>query len=95
MFLPGRGRPKYRVKQAGPANHPARCFTHVFRFDNLVCAPRLEPRVSDIRGSRLFKRICGHMRAERNRVVSLDAIQSGSPPGAVNAGNAVNARPIC
>ena len=32
-----------------------------------------------VRGSRLFKELCGYTRPEKNSARSLDAIQSGSP----------------
>jgi hypothetical protein len=64
-FFPVRGRPGYRVKQAAPANYPARCFVsrsvRIIRF-----ASRDKPRVWTVRGSRLLKKICGHIRAEKN-----------------------------
>jgi hypothetical protein len=64
-FFPVRGRPSYRVKQAAPANCTARCF--VSRSVRIIhFAPRDKPCVGTVRGSRLLKKICGHIRAEKN-----------------------------
>jgi hypothetical protein len=53
IFFPVRGRPRYRVKQAAPANRPARCF--VSRSVRVIhFAPRDKPRVWNVRGSRLL-----------------------------------------
>jgi hypothetical protein len=57
-FFPVRGRPRYRVKQAAPANCPARCFVS-WSVKIVHLAPRDEPRVWAIPGSRLFNTIRG------------------------------------
>jgi hypothetical protein len=68
-FFPARGRPIVRVKQAAPANGPARCFvTGAVR--TIHFAPRDKPGVSAVRGSRLLNKIRGHIRAEKNKAMS-------------------------
>jgi hypothetical protein len=64
-FFPGRGSPRSRIKQAAPANCPARCFVSQSVRINPF-APRDKPRLWTVRGSRLLRKICGHIRAEKN-----------------------------
>jgi hypothetical protein len=64
-FFPVRGRPRYRVKQAAPAKCPARCFaSRSVRLVHFAAKDKL--RVWTVRGSRLLKETCGHIRAEKN-----------------------------
>jgi hypothetical protein len=58
---PARGRPRYRVKPAAPANGPAR---------PIHFAPRDKPGVSAVRRSRRLNKIRGHIRAEKNNAMS-------------------------
>jgi hypothetical protein len=68
-FFPARGRPRYRIKRAAPASCPARCF--VSRSVQIIhFAPSDKPRVWNVRGSLLLKRICGQIRAEKNSAKS-------------------------
>ena len=68
-FFPVRGRPKYCVKQAAPANCPARCFiSRSVRIIDFV--PRNELRVWTVPCTRLLKKICGRIRVEQKSVRS-------------------------
>jgi hypothetical protein len=68
-FFPMRGRPRYRVKQAAPANFPVRCFVSQ-SVRTIHFAPRDKPGVWIVRGSRLLKKICGRIRVEQKSVRS-------------------------
>jgi hypothetical protein len=68
-FFSMRGWPRYRVKQAAPANCPARSFvSQPVRTTHF--APRDNSYVWTVSGSRLLRTICGHTRAEKNSVRS-------------------------
>jgi len=62
MFVPERKRPHYRVKQAAPANYPARCITRGFRF--VYTADHRAASRWVIRGSRLSQHFAARWSAK-------------------------------
>jgi hypothetical protein len=79
IFFPERRRPNHRVKQAAPGNYPARCFAQ--RSVRIVYSSteRQTTRWA-VRGSRLFKELCGHTRAEKNSARSAGCEPKRLPP---------------
>ena len=58
--------------QAAPANDPAQCFhPAVGSITHFTHAPRRQTTRWVVRGSRRFKKICGHTRCEKNSARSL------------------------
>jgi hypothetical protein len=90
--LSGARKAKYGVKQAAPGNYRTRCSVTSYRDGILhsLNAPINPIARRDVRGSRLFKQICGLARAETNIARSSGTRQSGSPPRCRAIGHPIN-----